>query len=251
MDKDVELNGDEQNLEQGEQGGEKVVVDPSTGKTVPIERFNEVYGKAKEFERAFGQYAGFGKPDELKAKLEKLAAWEKAVEEQRKQASLTPTEQDEAKRQLAIQKELYKAMPSLKLLDKIEALEKKLSEYEGRQSETTAAATLKEHSAKFAEILKANKFDLKYQEKLEDYILSQMDDEQKQQFIQGDFSIAENIFKQDLKEGLLSGMKPKPVLPVPPIRNTEGGHEPQGKGKKPLTMKEAEDEAWSRMKGEE
>jgi small-conductance mechanosensitive channel len=231
------------------QGG--TVTDPNTGKTIPIERFNEVYGKAKEYERNLGQYNSFGKPEELKTKLEKLAAWEKAVDEQRKTASLTPTEQDAAKRQLQIQKELFTAMPSLKLLDKIEAMEKKLGEYEGHTAEAKAEVVLKDHSTKFSKILSADKIDLKFQPKIEDYILSQMDDEQKRQFVQGDFSIAETIYANERKEGLISLTRMKSSPPAPAVRNSAGGTPPKGQEKKAMTMKEAENEAWNRMKGEE
>lgn len=226
-------------------------VNPEGEKTIPIDRFNQVYGKMKEYEKNLSVYGEFGKADELKNKLEKLATWEKAVEEERRKASLTPSEQDAAKRQLQIQKELYQVMPSLKLLDKIEALESRLSEYEGDRDTSRAEATLEKHSVKFTEVLKANKIDPKYQPKLEEYIVSQMTDEQKLGFVRGDFKIAEEIFNNELKDGLFASLKSKSSLPIPPVRNSAGGTPPKGQEKKPMTMKEAEDAAWTMMKGEE
>lgn len=227
------------------------VQDPATGKFIPIERFNEVYGKNKEYERQLGQYSGYGKPDELKAKLDKLAAWEKAVEEQRKAASMTDTEKAAEQRKLQLRKELVSLFPELDSIKKIEELEKVIASLQGSSEESKASQVLEKHSLAFTGVLKAAKIDLKYQDKIEEYIVSQMDDEQKKAFIAGDFSIAQAIFDNELKDGLFSAMRAKPVLPVPPIRNTAGGTGPKGGKPKPMTMREAEEAGWARLQGGE
>jgi len=212
-------------------------------------RFEQVYGKMKEYERAIQQFKELGDPNGVKSQLEKLKQYEKAIEDYRKQASLTPDEKEMRERELAIQRELYKVMPSLKNLDRLEQLEAKLAEYENRSTEAQTTATLEKMSAKFSETLKANKIDVKYQGKIEDYITSQMSKEELQEFVKGNYEIAERIFMNELKDGVLSSFKSRSNLPPPPVRNTPGGTPPKGQ-EKARTMKEAEDEAWARLSGD-
>lgn len=234
------------------QGGEgQHVQDPNTGKFIPVERFNQVYGKAKEYEGVVNQYKGFGDPGSVKSKLEKLSAWEKAVDEQRKQQAMTPTEQEQAKRTAQLRRELEQVYPEIADVKTLKELRAELDALRNGNTETQATATLEKHSAKFADILKTARLDTKFQPKIEEYIVSQMSGEEKQRFVAGDFKIAEEIFNQELKDGLFSTLRAKTNLPTPPTRNTPGGTPPAGKGKKPMTMKEAEDEAWSRMSGNE
>ena len=212
-------------------------------------RFEQVYGKMKEYERAVQQFKELGDPNGVKSQLEKLRQYEKAIEDYRKQASMTPDEKSVAERQLAIQKELYKVMPSLKNLDRLEQLEAKLAEYEGKATESQTTATLEKMSTKFSETLKAAKIDTKYQGKIEDYIVSQMTQEELQDFVKGNFAIAERIFTNELKDGVLANLRRNPSLPTPPVRNTPGGTPPKGQ-EKAKTMKEAEEEAWARLTGD-
>jgi len=240
----VEEDGQQQ--VEGQQQTQQVA-DPNTGKMIPVERFNQVYGKMKEYEKNAGSYKEFGDPQTLKGRLDKLAQWEKAVDEQRKQQSMTDGEKNEAQRKLRLQKELYDIMPNLKALERIEALEAKLSAQEGTVASTRAEAVLEKHSAKFADSLRSAKIDTKFQPKIEEYIVSQMSDDDRQRFISGDFAVADEIFQKELKEGLFSTMRGR-ALPTPPVRHNAGGTPPDGRGaKKPLTMKEAEDAAWSRI----
>lgn len=218
-------------------------------RTIPIERFNQVYGKSQEYEKSLNQYKTFGDPGSIQAKMDKLASWEKAVEDQRKQASMTPDDKAAQQRTLQLQKELYQVMPSLKNLEKLEAMQARIDAYEGKYAESQATSTLEKHSRAFTDVLKSAKIDSKFQSKIEEYIVSQMSDDEKRQFIAGDFKVADNIFKRELSEGLFSTFR-KPNLPTPAVRNTPGGTPPQGKGKSPMTMKEAEDAAWSRMNGD-
>jgi len=213
------------------------------------QRFDQVYGKMKEYERTVQQFKELGDPNGVRASLDKLRQYEKAIEDYRKQAAMTPDEKSIAERQLAIQKELYKVMPSLKNLDRLEQLEAKLAEYEGRATETQTTATLEKMSAKFSDTLKAAKIDTKFQGKIEDYIVSQMSQEELQDFVKGNFAIAERIFQNELKDGVLANMRRNPNLPAPPVRNTPGGTPPKGQ-EKIKTMKEAEAEAWARLTGD-
>lgn len=245
--------GENQGLEgQGEQGGgEQHVQDPNTGKMIPIERFNQVYGKAKEYEGQINQYREFGNPNDLKAKLEKLAQWEKAVEDQRRQQAMTPNEQEQAKRTAQLRRELEQVYPEIADVKMLKEFRAEFDAIRNGSAEAQATAVLEKHSAKFTDILKTTKIDTKFQPKIEEYIVSQMSDEDKRQFVAGDFKIAEEIFNRELKEGLFSTLRPKSTLPAPPMRNTPGGTPPQGKDKRPMTMKEADDAAWSRMRGDE
>jgi small-conductance mechanosensitive channel len=241
---------DEFDVVGGEQqeGGEQ----PQQSQPNPLEpggaRFEQVYGKMKEYERAIQQFKELGDPNGVKQQLDKLRQYEKAVEDYRKQASLTPTEKQEAERQLAIQKELLKVMPSLKNLEKLEQLEAKLAEYEGKTSQAQTEANLEKMSARFTDTLKAAKIDPKYQSKIEDYIVSQMSKAELQEFVAGNYEIAERIFQTELKDGVLANLRNRPVLPTPPVRNTPGGTPPKGQ-ERAKTMKEAEDEAWARLTG--
>lgn len=212
-------------------------------------RFEQIYGKMKEYEKQIQQFKDFGDPDGVKTKLSKLEQYEKAIEEYRKKEAMSPDEKTEAQRQLAIQKELYKVMPSLKNLDRLEALEQKLAEYEGKATESATTATLEKMSVKFAEQLKAAKIDTKYQGKIEDYIVSQMTQQELQEFVKGNYEIAERIFASELKDGVLANLRTRPGLPTPPVRNTPGGTPPKGQ-QNAKTMKEAEEEAWARLTSE-
>jgi small-conductance mechanosensitive channel len=212
-------------------------------------RFEQVYGKMKEYERQIQQFKDLGDAGGVKTQLEKLKTYEKAIEDYRKQAAMTPDEKTQAERQLAIQKELYKVMPNLKNLDRLEALEAKLAEYETKATETQTDAILEKMSAKFSETLKAAKIDPKYQGKIEDYIVSQMNKEELQDFVKGNYEIAERITTTELKDGVLANLRRAPGLPQPPVRNTPGGTPPKGQ-ERSKTMKEAEDEAWARLTGD-
>lgn len=209
-------------------------------------RFEQVYGKMKDYERQVSQFKEFGDPDGVKTRLSKLEQYEKAIEDYRKQAAMSPTEKSEAERQVQIQRELLKVMPNLKNLDRLEALEAKLAEYEGRATEAQTTANLEKMSLQFSKTLAANKIDVKHQGKIEDYIVSQMNPQELQEFVAGNYSIAERIFANELKDGVLASLQRRPGLPTPPMRNTPGGTPPKGQ-QAAKTMKEAEEEAWARL----
>ena len=223
-------------------------------KTIPMERFNQVYGKMKDLEEKYKAYSEFGDPYSVKSRLEKQKEWESAIEKHRTEAAQTPDEKEEAQRLLLIQKELFKVMPNLKNLEKLEQLQQELESVKSANFEAQAAVTLEKHSHKFGDVLKEAKIDSKFQSKIEDYIVNQMNQDERVAFVRGDFDIAKRIFDNELKDGLFSMMRAQvapvaPVLGAPPVRNTPGGTPPSGKVHKATTMKEAEDMAWARLSG--
>jgi len=240
-------------METLESAGQEPVVDvegtgtenqPTEGtKPSPLEpggqRFEQVYGKMKEYEKQMAAYKEYGDPTSLKSRLDQLKQYEDAIKRYREEQSRTPDEKAEAERALQIQKELYKVMPNLKALEKIEALEKKLEQYESSATEKEQDAILKNMSTKFTDTLKAAKIDPKFQDKIENYIVSQMTDEERQEFVNGNYEVAERIFINELKEGLFSTMRKAP--PTPALRHTPGGTPPKQPAKKAMTLEEAAD----------
>jgi hypothetical protein len=207
--------------------------------SIPYQRFEQVYGKMKDLESKYTQFKEFGDPGSVKERLNKLAQWEKTVEEHRQQQAKTPDEQAEAQRAAQIKKELLKVYPELADVNSLKELKAAMDELKNGYATTKAEATLKEASMRFSDTLKAAKIDSKYQDKIEEYIVSQMSDEERQEFVKGNYEIAERIFNNELKDGLFSGMRAKPNLPTPMTRNTPGGTPPNGRDNKPKTLQEA------------
>lgn len=230
---------------ESEEGGEQKV---DESKYIPIERFNEVYGKFKDYERSMKEWGDL-KPSEVKAQMQKLREWEKAVDEAKKAASATPDEKQSAERAARVRKELMQIFPELGKLSKIDELESRYEGLSAGEAEATAREVLTEHSNAFAPMLKTAGIDPKYQSDIEEYIAGKMSEEEKIAFLQGDFDIAKSIFEASLKEGLLSLFVRKAAPISPALRNPVGGTVAKGGKSKPLTMKEAEDIGWSRMNG--
>lgn len=229
--------------------GNPVVPEPKVDETkyIPVERFNEIYGKYKEFERTMGDYKKYGTPEEVKARHEKLVQWEKQVEDYKKQANATPDEKQAAERNARVRKELELIFPELKNLAKIPELESKYEGLSAGEAEATAKEVLAEHSAAFAPMLKAANIDPKYQSDIEEFLASKMSEDEKIAFLQGDFDVVKPVFEAALKEGLLSALVRKTTPLTPALRNPVGGTNAPGKKPKPLSMKEAEEQGWSRM----
>lgn len=216
-------------------------------KYIPIERFNEVYGKAKEYERQMAEYKKYGAPAEIGARHEKLTQWEKAVEEAKKQANATPDEKTAAERAARVRKELVTLFPELANLGKIADLESKYEGLSAGEAEATARTVLAEHSASFTPLLKAAGIDPKYQGDIEELLVAKMSEDEKVAFLQGDFNVAKTLFESSVKEGLLAGLSRK-TPPIPPaLRNPAGGQIVPGKKPKPLSLKEALDAGWNRL----
>lgn len=224
--------------------GQEGVESQPQEQTIPYKRFEEVYGKMKDYETRSSQYKEFGDPASVKERLGKLAQWEKTIEEHRKQQSLTPPEQAEAQRVAQLRKELEKVYPEIGDVKTLKELREELNAMKNGFSENQAQATLKDMSSRFTDTLKSAKLDTKYQTKIEEYLVSQMSEEERQDFVRGNYEIAERIFNNELKDGLFSAMKARPNLPTPAVRQTPGGTPPKGAGKKATTLAEATDAGW-------
>ena len=240
-----------EDLEQGVEGSQDLAGGEPQGeqKPGPLEpggvRFEQVYGKMRDFEGQLKQFKEFGDPKEIRQQLETFKQWKKQVEDYQKQQQMTPDEKTEAQRAAAIRKELLKVYPELAEVSTLKEMKAALDEMRSGYSETKAEANMEKASVKFSETLKAAKIDTKYQSKIEEYIFSQMNEEERQEFLNtGDTAVPERIFKNELENGLFSMMKTGPKLPTPPLRNTPGGTPPNGKPKAPKDWKEAEDAAW-------
>lgn len=230
----------------GSEGGEKPIFkDLIDGK--PIERWNDVYGKYKTTHEKYQQYAGLGDPGEVKSKLQKLQEWEKAVEEQRRKASMTEDDRTAEQNQQRIRQELLKVYPELRDIQTLKELREEIAALKGDISGSKLESVANSASNELSGMLKESRIDAKYQERIENFIFSQMTQEEQMQFAQGDFSRMKEIFEQELNEGLLSTFKRGPRLPEPPVRHRPGGTPPKAKETKPKTLNEATDDAWAKM----
>lgn len=212
-------------------------------------RFEQVYGRMKDYEQRVNQFKELGDPAAVREQLNKLATYEKALAEYRKQQSMTPQEQSEAQRAAQIRKELEKVYPEIKDMQTLKEMRDEMNRMQQSTFEAQATATLDKASQKFSEVLKTNKIDTKYQTKIEEYLVSQMSQEERQDFVRGNFEIAERIFNNELKEGLFAGMRARTLPPSPALRHTPGGTPPTSKGKGPTTLEEAASEAFGRISG--
>jgi len=212
----------------------------------PIERWNDVYGKYKTTHEKYQQYSGLGDPAEIKSRLQKLQEWEKAVEEQRKQASLGEDEKAAQQNQRKIREELLRVYPELKDIQSLKELREEIASLKGEVSGSKVEVVAQKASSELSEMLKSSKIDGKYQSKIEDFIFSQMTEEEQKTFAQGDFSRMKEIFDQELNDGLLSAYKRGPRPPEPPVRLKPGGTPPR-KEVKPKTLDEATNDAWAKI----
>jgi hypothetical protein len=228
------------------EGGGEPKVTPS-----PLEpggvRFEQIYGKMKDYEAQVNQYKELGDAAEIRRIRAEHAQWKQALDEYKTQQARTPDQQAEAARAKAIREELIKVYPELADAATVKELREQLNEVRSSLTEQSLRATLSKASETFSEVLKANKIDLKYQGKIEDYIAAQMSDEDKRAMLSGDFSVAEKIFTNEMKEGIFAGLRVQQSPPRPATRNTTGGTPPAAKGAKASTLKDAETEAFARL----
>ena len=248
MSVDGEFDGEGQGAE-GQEGQEGQ--SQQREQSIPYQRFEQVYGKMKEYESQIKQFKEFGDPNSVRDRLSKLDQWQKSVEEYRTKANQTPDEQAEGQRAAAIRKELLKVYPELADVQSLKEMKAAMEELRAGVSSSKAEASLKEASNRFTDTLKSAKIDTKHQSKIEEYIVSQMSNEERQEFVNGNFGIAERIFNDELKDGLFAGMRARPTLPTPGIRNTPGGTPPTSKGNKPKTLQEAAELGYALMSNRE
>jgi hypothetical protein len=240
---------DEQIVEGGGEGGTEGGVDPSTGQYIPKQRFDQVYGKMKDYETKAREWSEFGNPGEVKSRLQKLQEWEQAVEEQRKQASMGDDEKAAAQNQKKIRAELLKYYPELAEINSLKELREEIASMKGAVSTSQVEAVAGKASAELSGMMATAKIDAKHQGKIEDFLFSQMTKEEQMQFSKGDFSRMKEIFDNELNEGLLSAYKRGPKLPETFVRHKPGGTTPKAANAKPKTLEEATNDAWSKMAG--
>lgn len=205
------------------EGGEQY-----SGPTIPKPRFDEVYGNLK-------RYKEFGSADELKAKLQKLDQYEQAIEQHRQKQQ--PQNEDPKAR---IRQQLREVAPEL---DEISEMRETLHSIRMEKASTHLGSLLKE---------KVPGISLKMQDRIEDYVLANMTEEQSRRFNRGDLSVLNEFVEEDLETGLLGSLKSQTKAgnppPKPPIRHGAGGTPPKPPGdQKPKTLKEAEDLAFARF----
>lgn len=232
-------------IEGGTEGTEPKFVDLVDGK--PIERWNDIYGKYKTYHETAKQYSELGDVTEVKSKLQKLQEWEKAVEEQRKNAAMGDDERQAKQREAQIRKELLRVYPELAEIQSLKELRDEIAAMKGEVSGTKMEALAAKASAELSGMLSSAKIDAKYQSKIEDFLFSQMTQEEQKDFAKGDFSRMKEIFEDELNNGLLSAYKRGPKPPDPAVRHKPGGTPPKVEAKKPKTLDEATNDAWSKM----
>ena len=203
------------------------------GDFIPKARFYKVYGQ-------FAEYKKFGKMDEVRSKLEKLAQWEKAVEQHRSQG----TQGDETRQ---IREQLYKIAPELKALEKFGSIEQQLS----AMQEATVTARMDKASGYLGDKLKTMGFQVTQQEQdeLEILLWHKMSPDEQEEFKNGDFSIIDSILSKTKSAGVFGRLGAKTPPKAPTRMGPTGGPKPpssqQPKGK---TWDEASDIGWEKMK---
>ena len=242
-----------ENQEEGSQEQEHVekpqFTDLIDGK--PLETWNALYGKYKATTEQFNQYKELGDPNKVKQDLATFREWQKKVEDYNKQQNLTPDEKTEAQRQQAILKELYKVMPGLQKLGKLDELETKFSQWEEKLTTSEISANAEKASSQFSDVIKGARIDPKFQDDIEVWLWNKMDENQQELIKRGDASEAIKMFNELNKTGMFNGMKAQ-SLPKPPLRNAPGGTPPKGKSQdREKTFSEAGNSAWEVFSGAE
>lgn len=238
---------DDHNLDPNGEGAGEEAVDPATGNFIPKQRFDQVYGKMKDYETKAKAWSEFGDPGEVKSRLQKLQEWEKAVEDQRKNASMGDDERQAKQREVQIRKELLKVYPELADISTLKELREEIAAMKGEVSNAQVEAIATKASSELSGMLSAARIDTKYQGKIEDFLYSQMTTEERAQFSKGDFSRMKEIFDDELNNGLLSAYKRGLKAPETFVRHKPGGTPAKAANAKPKTLDEATNDAWSKM----
>ena len=206
----------------------------------PQERWDQVYGERTRYKHELEQYGVFGRPDEIKAKLDKLTAYDQAIEQARARGNSTAEEQEEVEK---VRKQFLKIFPEMReVMDsrgKLNGVDELRQQYE--------ELALDRASTRFTKVLDARKLDVKYQDSLEDLTMSQMSEAERKSLLKGDYSVLEEVLDR-LDQGFLSkfavtGSAP----PAPPKRIGPGGSPPAGTPNKPKTFKEAHSAAFESL----
>src|SRR5512143_2621816 len=62
------------------------------GNVIPKQRFDQVYGRMKDYEAKYNQYKEYGDTASLKQRLDQLTAYENALKKYREEQAMTPAD---------------------------------------------------------------------------------------------------------------------------------------------------------------
>lgn len=241
--------GDENELEQQEQdtsqdtpgGDDKATppaADPPAEQMIPKKRFDQVYAQAKSWEK-------FGKPEDVERDLNEYRQWKQQVEQYRKQqAALQNTPEAQRER---LRAQLEDVDPRLKKLDMIDQIQSQVVQIYAEKASNHLGQLLAQNNLKVG---------AKTQERLEDYLLASMTDEQRTRMYAGDVSVVDEVFKAELEteDGLLASLKSRAQQSEPPptpVRAKPGTSTTPAKAPDPNKKKSFDDyvtEAWERYR---
>lgn len=200
-------------------------------RTIPMERFNQVYGQVKS-------YKELGNVDEIKAKLDRLNTYEAKLEEYRKNQTQPQGSQPDPKADILKQAREVGIATQQEIDERFNYLIKNNMNTASKH----LGSVLSKEGVNIAPEL---------QSEVEDYLWSRMDKATQTAIMYGDMNVLESAIQNSLKSGLLSKLKnstPPPAPVPPPKRHNTGGTPP--KPSKPATSwKEADDLAYSILKG--
>lgn len=196
------------------------------GINIPKPRFDQVNNELRTWKE-------FGKPDEVREKLERLAAYDNRLKAYRENSAKTPDQQESERSRSEIRRQMEEVYPELKDLQRLQTIvQTNISRASGH-----LAQTLKSQNLEFTE---------EEQGEIEDYLWSRMTPQEQEALKFGDFSV---IDRKITESKLLTRLKPIPPAPPPPApkRHQTGGTPPKGETK-PANWKDADEVAWGIMK---
>lgn len=210
-------------------------------RTVPYERFSQVYGDNKEW-KSLGDRA------EVKARLDRLQQIDDKIKDyQEKQAAFAEAQNPKGK----IRQQLYEVDPELK---DIASFKKEIREAISEMREMRHQEIMKGASSYLTSYLKdaGINVDRKMQDRMEDYLMTQMSEEDGKALDKGNYLVLNAIMEKELGEGgFLRHLKSvqKAAYPgalSPPVRH-KGGVSAPDKPKKSMTKEELIDASWERF----
>jgi len=231
--------GEQTSIQQGQQPQED-------GRFIPRERFDKVYGQ-------FAEYKKLGKIPDLQTRLQKLDAWEKAVEEQRKRTQ-------DANGDPEIENQLFSKVPKIKAaLEKIAEFDKRFEKFGTYEQglaelrEQTISQRMDKASTYFSgELKKAYPnitLDKKDQDRMEKIIWYDLSAEQQQEFANGDFSFIDDFIVNN--KDFLSRFAPAKSTPKPFVRlGSQGAPQQSEVDMKSKTMSQLGDVAWEHFRSD-
>ena len=195
---------------------------------IPKPRFDEVYHQVKA-------YKSYGTPEEIAAKLDRLTAYDNALQEHRRNKVPKEGNESEVERG-AIRKQLLEVMPELNQVGGIQ----RFMDANIKRAQSHVLATAKSMGVNIPNDM---------QDDVKRYILNRMNEEERMAIVWGDYSSIDEALTQSIEKGLLSKFKVAQTPPPTPKRHSTGGTQLSENGNNaPKTWKEAEDIAWGIIK---